>query len=195
MIAEWTVEIGPECPWIELPWEGWVDLRGEIAAAHGLSEVRAYPELAPLLQAANGEHTRTAKVDVFPVSREEVDPEIAEAGEEQTAFGLGSYLDVVPARADALGGFKAFEGVAQAAAAGLRETGGPPGYVEYVEIVLRQARLYDRETLGWTLYAVGFGADARAARTAWVAAAGAAVRSLTHAVAQAIAGSSTNAGE
>ena len=195
MIAEWTVEIGPECPWIELPWEGWVDLGDEIAAARGLSEVRAYPELALLLQSANGEQTRTAKVDVFPVSREEVDPEIAEVGTAQTAFGLGSYLDVVLARADALSGFKAFEAVAQAAAAALREPGLPLGYVEYVEIVLRQARLYDRETLGWTLYAVGFGADALAARAAWVAAAAAVVQSFTRAVAQAIANSSTNVGE
>ena len=190
MIADWTVDIGPNSPRIVLPWEGWVDLRaGAFAeAARSLPEVRAFPELEPLLRAASGEHTSTAKVDVFPVSREEVDPEIAEAGEEQTASGLGSYLDVVltptSATAAAFRGFAAFEQVARAAAAGLRDTGPP---LAYTEIVLRAARLYDRETFGWTLYATGFGPDAEAARIAWSAAATALVHGFTHTLAEVMA--------
>ncbi len=190
MIADWSVEIGPGSPIIVLPWPGWVDLRSG-AAMQGLSEVRAYPELEPLLRAANGKQTRTAKVDVFPVRREEV-PEIAEAGVEATAFGLGSYLDVVLAEGDALEGFAAFERVARTAAAGLREAGLP---LAYAEIVLRAAHLYDRETLGWTLYAVGFGPGAQASRGTWIAAAAALVRSVTQAVAQAIACSGPHMGE
>ncbi len=193
MIAEWTVEIGPGSPVIELPWEGWVDLRSTApAAVRGLAEVRAHPELEALLQAANTGNTSTAKVDVFPVSREEVAPEIAEAGAEQTAFGLGSYLDVVLTPVDALKGFPAFERAARTAAATLRDEGP---LLAYAEIVLRAARLYDRETLGWTLYAVGFGPDAQAARGTWTAAAAALVRSFTEAVAKVIASSGTYVGE
>jgi hypothetical protein len=181
MIADWTVDVGPESPMIVLPWEGWIDLRSDADAAWPaeraarLTEAAQYPELLQLLEAGNRRHTATAKVDVFPVTREEVDPEIAEAGLEASAHGLCSYLDLVPTRADCFREFAAFEQVARNVAAALNDLplSSPvaPPLLAVAEVVVRPAHLYDRQTFGWTLYAAGFGADEVGARNAWFAAA------------------------
>ncbi len=183
MIADWTVEIGAGCPVIELPWPGWVDLRqtGTVAA---LDEVRTYPELEDVLRAANHGAFATAKVDVFPVDRGEADPEIAEEPDADTAHGIGSYLDILwlrPIEPDAAPEipFAAFEAAAREASNSLRRVVLPRATAE---IVVRAARLYHRDTFGWTLYAVGFGPDAEAARRCWAAAAGAVVAAFRAAV-------------
>jgi hypothetical protein len=180
VIADWTVEIGPGCPVIELPWPGWVDLRADSAETSALSEVQAYPELSALLHSANHAAFATAKVDVFPVDRSEADPEIADHPVEETVCGLGSYLDVVW-----LGSglpqppFSAFESVARGVARALVPVLAP---LTTAEIVVRAARLYHQETFGWTLYAVGFGPDAAAARLRWAVAARAIVTAMRDAV-------------
>jgi hypothetical protein len=168
VIADWTVEVGPGCPVIELPWPGWVDLRhGASRAAFAiLDEVRNYPELGDVLRVANHGEFATAKVDVFPVDRSEADPEIAEEPFADTACGIGSYLDVLW-----LGDgqtFAACEAVSRLVAASLKHVSLPRATAE---IVVRAARLYHQNTFGWTLYAVGFGPDAEAARQCWAAAA------------------------
>jgi hypothetical protein len=185
MIADWTVEIGPGCPALELPWPGWVDLRAGAlqASATVLSEVQAYPELARMLRSANQGEFATAKVDVFPVDRSEADPEIAEHPLEQTACGIGSYLDVVWLGDGAEELFPAFEAVARAVSAALGDVSLPLGTAE---IVVRAAHLYHREvsrdTFGWTLYAVGFGPDDATARQHWGRAADAVVAAFRAAV-------------
>lgn len=180
MIADWTVEIGQDCPVIELPWPGWVDLRDEFADASALTEAQAYPELSPLLHSANHGAFATAKVDVFSVDRGEADPEIAEHPLEETACGLGSYLDVVwLPRGLPQPGFSAFESVARGVAAALGPVLLP---LATAEIVVRAARLYHQETFGWTLYAVGFGPDAASARLRWASAARAVVAAMRDAV-------------
>jgi hypothetical protein len=178
MIADWTVEIGPGCPVIELPWPGWVDLcaGSPQASAAGLTEVQAYPELAGLLCSANQGKFATAKVDVFPVDRSEADPEIAEHPAERTACGIGSYLDLVWLGEGVEPPFSAFEVVARAVSGLLGDVSLPLGTAE---IVVRAAHLYhqevSRDTFGWTLYAVGFGPDVAAARLHWGRAADAVV--------------------
>ncbi len=188
MIADWTVDVGPESPWIVLPWDGWVDLYASVPSpapaatlSFALPEVQAYPELQDLLAHANNAVTRTSKVDVFAVHRDEADPEIAEAGSEQTSAGLGSYLDLVAIEADRFGSFDDFERVAREAAGELRDKDLP---LCCAEIVIRAARLYDRDTFGWTLYAVGFGPHEKAARTAWSQAARALLDAFTQAAKQ-----------
>ncbi len=249
MIADWTVDAGLESPRIVVPWEGWVDLRcgtqtgtaarAEAAArARGLSEVQACPELGELLAAANTASMVTVKVDVFPVSHEEVDPEVFEVSWqmdesgallEHTLTGFGSYLDVVlaaglvpalpsaflPAPTSALPsaslpGLSGLSGLSALLPAlptllpGLSGLSAPPSeafpYFEQVarsavrilelaeyrlacaEIVVRPAQLYDRDTFGWTLYAIGFGADEIAARSAWAPAAASLVAALEQAI-------------
>jgi hypothetical protein len=173
LIADWTVDAAPDSPTIDVPWEGWVDLReGQSEeqrtwAARNLDETGNYPELVTLLLSANQGNLFSSKVDIFPVTREEVDPEIAEAGENETQFGLGSYLDMVTARLTLFPGFAQFEEVARRTVANL-------GKMEWeapcaVEIVVRPAHLFSQATFGWTLYAMGFGASHSAARNAWAA--------------------------
>ncbi len=173
MIADWTVEVGPECPSIEVPWSGWVDLHAYPELASGLTEARLYPELLGLLNTANGPMLRTSKVDVFPVSREEVDPEIAETGIEATAWGLGNYLDCLPVCPR---DFAACEQIARAVAARLAKIELP---LAAAEIVIRPARLYDEDAFGWTLYAIGFGVSEAQARECWADAARSLLRVFT----------------
>ncbi len=159
MIADWTVEIGGDSPVLVLPWEGWVDLSH--ARGDELSEALAYPELVPLLELANRDGCQTAKLDVFPVSRDEVDPEISELPEAATAFGLGSYLDCLLTGVQL---FAAWEQLARWTASTLQQEtlGGAAA-----EIVVRAAVLHGEMTYGCTLYAMGFGATERAARATW----------------------------
>lgn len=191
MIADWTVEVGHGCPVIELPWNslqsGWIDLRpwahSAVPGAQAIPELQAYPELAPLLKTANRGCFATAKLDVFCVDRSEADPEIMEEPLEQTMCGLGSYLDVLRLCDSQLGDsqlapFAFFERVARVAAEALARTPQP---LCTAEIVVRRARLYDQDTFGWTLYAVGFGPNQAHARQSWSAAAGAVVNTLLQA--------------
>ncbi len=210
MIADWTVDAELESPRITVPWDGWVDLRpgmntgtANAAAPVGeLAEVQALPELGELLAMANTAVMFTVKVDVFPVSRDEVDPEIWEGSRqedasgfplEHTLVGFGSYLDVVlaPELIPALlpsEAFPYFEGVARSVAQVLKAA---EHRLACAEIVVRPAQLYDRDTFGWTLYAIGFGADEAAARTTWAPAAA----SLVAALEQAIANAAESTGE
>jgi len=213
MIADWTVDAGLESPRIVVPWDDWVDLRPGmrtgtadiVARVRGLAEVQAFPELGKLLAAANTANMVTVKVDVFPVSREEVDPEIFEGSLpmdrdgallEHTLVGFGSYLDVVLA-AELLPTLRAplpseafayFEQVAQSA---VQIAKTAEHRLCCAEIVVRPAQLYDRDTFGWTLYAIGFGADEAAVRAIWAPAAA----SLVAALEQAIVGIAESTGE
>ncbi len=170
MIADWTVEIGSGSPEIVVPWDGWVDLTRpgwkdlSSAEAARIPEFAEYPELEPLLAIANNPYTLSSKVDVFSVTRQEVDPEIAEAGLLPTAFGLGSYLDLLlrpPAPQHSFGDFE------QLARHLTRLLGAVDLPLTCTEVVLRRAHLYDRDTFGLTLYSMGFGPDAGAARATW----------------------------
>ena len=173
MIADWSVEAGPESPSIDVPWDGWINLfwdrsipalpwQEELALA--LPEVQLYPELVPILMMQNSLNHFTSKVDVFPVNWNDVDPEIAEACPPAAAIGLGSYIDVVNAVPGRFLKFKDFEAVARTAAQKLARVGDFPGGAE---IVIRPASLGGRPSFGWTLYAYGCGTDAAEARAAW----------------------------
>ena len=172
MIADWTVELGGDASTIDVPWPGWVDLhwdrRWHSDLARPFPEVRSYPELEALLSLANYGHTRTSKVDVFPVSRDEVDPEIAEAGMEETAYGLGSYVDLVIVQTAVCSSFPECEALARTVTRRLQQTPLP---LAMAELVLRPAHLYDKQLFGWTLYAMGFGSSQQAARAHWIQAA------------------------
>ncbi len=180
MIADWTVDIGPDSPMIVVPWEGWVDPRAGLHPLTGagqtldvlemLPEVRAYPELLVPMQRMNRLNCLTSKVDVFSVTRDDADPEIAEAGELETAHGLASYLDVLTVRHDVFSEFADFERLARKTAAALKQCLDLP--LSSAEIVLRPARmryarLGDVSTFGWTLYAMGFGETEAQARERW----------------------------
>ncbi len=109
------------------------------------------------------------------MTREEVDPEIAEAGLARTACGLGSYLDVLFKRPASPTSFGPFEQLAREIVRLLERVDLP---LACAEVVVRPARLYDEKTFGLTLYSMGFGPDAQAARSVWQRAATAGVACL-----------------
>ncbi len=181
MIADWTVEAGSDSPSIDVPWDGYVDLHWSwrsianteaddeyraFRKAEKLPEVRAYPELRSILRMANGVKALTSKMDVFQLHRDEVDPELAELfPAEQTAFGLGSYLDCFTEEGRWFQrDIAPYERVARATSDYLHLL---PALAGGVETVIRPARLYDEEAFGWTLYAFGFGRTALEARAVW----------------------------
>ncbi len=179
MIADWTVDAGPESPVIVLPWDGWIDLRPPstddparrapslAGSAQQVRETQRYPELLPMLRMANLGHTATSKVDIFQVQREEADPEIAEEyGLAATASGLGSYLDLVILPPATPPDFPDFEAMARRVSAAL-QTLEHPGCG--AEIVIRPAHVFGEHTFALTLYALGFGEDQATARIRWAA--------------------------
>ncbi len=177
MIADWTVEAGNSSPSIDVPWEGWTDLRWtqgggpdwDVIRAGSLAECQAYPELLEVLKPLNWLNTATSKLDVFPVTTDDADPEIAEAGEVATRYGLGSYLDLFAIQGDIFEQFEDFESIARSTSARLNRGGDTQGLAA-AEIVIRPAHIYSHATFGWTLYAMGFGPSAEAARACWHAA-------------------------
>lgn len=171
MIADWSVEATAESPEIAVPWEGWVDLRPGASTPEktpekhtsGITEAQSFPELLELLRRANTATVLTSKVDVFPVTLDDADPELAE-NLPANSTGLCSYLDLLPARPESFATFTDFEQVARATA---RRLQAMPDQPACAEIVIRPARLYDIHTFGWTLYALGFGQRPDTARQAW----------------------------
>ena len=69
---------------------------------------------------------------------------------------------------DTVPDFPECEALARAVTTRLQQTSLP---LTAVELVLRPARLYDKQTFGWTLYAFGFGRNREAARARWIEAA------------------------
>lgn len=195
MIIDWSADMGADSPWITLPWEGWVDLRtsSAIPPTPGeaqsdpvslVAEAQMYPELASLLKLANSGHLQTSKVDVFPIQRHEVDPEIAEQGEAATAHGLGSYLDLLVYQPRHAVSFAFCEHTARVTSKKLSTLDLP---LSCIEVVIRRARLYHQDTFGWTLYSMGFGPDAASARQAWRQAASHALQALHQELSESLA--------
>ena len=168
MIADWSVDVGALRPSIDVPWEGWVDLSDlstQDLLLERLPEVQQFPELRALLRRGNCSGLcLTSKVDVFPVTLDDADPEIGEAGEAQPRFGLGSYLDLLTPRDDLFADFATFEALARRAVTRLKPLGTA---TMSAEVVVRAASLAGRPTFGWTAYALGFGASESAARRCW----------------------------
>ncbi|RRA47890.1 hypothetical protein [Acidipila sp. EB88] len=184
MIADWSVECAPDSPWIVVPWEAWVDLRADAGAAAQLPEVEAYPELLALLHQVNQRALFSAKVDVFAVDANWMDPELAEEFPADSLVGLGSYLDVLPRAAAAWTAFPACEQMARAVVAQLHQSALIGASFE---VVVRPASAFGLDAFGWTLYATGAGADPAAARATWAAAAALLVQAFCDCFAAAVA--------
>ncbi len=174
MDADWSVEIGEGLSWIDVPWEGWVDLREQATTnekVRTLTEVAAYPELADVLLEINSKHTSalTSKCDVFPIDidnelpamldREELDQE------EDVRCGLGSYIDMAFTIEEGVSNFAWCESLVRRIATELLAPIPMPR--ASVEIVIRRASFYTAPGYGLTIYAMGFGADLASARITW----------------------------
>ena len=183
MDADWSVEIGEDLPSIDVPWEGWVDLRNPSTARallHTLPEAAAYPELAELLleinrsNPANNPVVLTSKCDVFAVDGESASFGLMDAdasawnGKQAPLLGLGSYIDLCLTTPSLFSDFAWHEALVRRIASGLLAP--LPAPRTSVELVLRQASLFTRPGFGLTLYATGYEREPAKAREAWAGA-------------------------
>ena len=189
MDADWSVEIGEDLPWIDVPWSGWIDLRDRAAAGEKLStlsEIQAYPELADVLLEINTNHSGalTSKCDVFPIDigsvpampdgleldqsprrNQVLDQEEDDEHDQEVHCGLGSYIDLAFSVEDSFSNFAWCESLVRRIATELLAPIPMPRVS--VEIVIRQSSLFGVPGYGLTIYAMGFGRDPSAARLAW----------------------------
>jgi hypothetical protein len=166
--ADWSVEIGAGLPTIDLPWEGWIDLRGCVSVedvSQALAEAREYPELGEvLLKTRDLTDAVTAKCDVFSVEMDEARRAMLEMPGDEAQEGLGSYLDFALSPAGGFADFASCEGLVRRITSRLAAL---PLAAASAEIVLRAGSFFEESSYGLTVYAFGYGRDRAAARTAW----------------------------
>jgi hypothetical protein len=178
MEADWSVALAAADPVITVPWtpgEGepncrFVDLRLHSHLIDEIEEVRGRPALRSALILLNGAGSKfwTAKCDAWTISPEQgddsFDPYEMDAEPEETAFGAGSYIDLLPRDFRSHRGFDAQERWLRAIAERLRRT---QASAARVELVLRRARLDALPGFGVTWFVEGCGATAQRADESW----------------------------
>jgi hypothetical protein len=179
MEADWSVSLAATDPVITVPWAAsgddagkcrFVDLRLGAHLIDEIEEAQARPALRSVLLLLNGaaSHLWTAKCDVWTISTEQGDEPFdtyemeAEPGE--TAFGAGSYIDLLPRDSEIRGRFDAQERWIRAVTERLRAI---PASAVSVELVMRRAQVDDVPGLGVTWFAKGCGATAHRAGQRW----------------------------
>lgn len=188
MEADWSVEVGPGTPCIEVPWSGeglqWVDLRNAATslseacghAVASLSLEQAQPALAAALEQLNGPHSAwfSSKCDAWQmnpecdVDFEPLDPYEFEAEDlahsPEPLVGFASYLDLILIDRDEQRDLARVEAQARALVASLRNV---PCAQARVDLVLRPALVNGLEGFACTAYVIGCGLNAEKAAARW----------------------------
>jgi hypothetical protein len=176
METDWSVAAGADDPVIEARWSdassglAWVDLRvdAEMQSARiaALPEAAASPAMAKALSLLNASHglLMTTKCDRWQMSGEERAELADELDAPVTAYGVGSYIDVLMAHAVPMSDFLLHEEWARTAA---RRCAALPIDDARVELVVRPAHNDAVWGYGLTLYCYAGGPDERAAEEVW----------------------------
>jgi hypothetical protein len=179
MEADWSVALMDADPVITVPWaapgEGhdrsrFIDLRLGIHGIDEIEEATARPALRSALLLLNGAASPlwTAKCDAWNTSAEQgdepFDPYEMETEPAETAFGSGSYIDLLPRNFPARGCFDAQEQWMRAVIERLRAT---PAKAVRVELVLRPAQIDTVAGFGVTWFVEGCGSTAQRAAERW----------------------------
>ena len=179
MEADWSVEIGPDSPWIDAAWPGFLDLRTSPHAVDTLPEAAPHPALRNALLALNAPSARlyTSKCDVWSIDGNEIDPDEFSATPQKAIAGFASYIDILSVNPAVVSSFALNEQRARDLTARLRNL---DTNCARVDVVLRRATaiIAAPETTaayGITLYVAACGPDLAAAYTTWQAALHAAV--------------------
>jgi hypothetical protein len=185
MDADFSVELGPDAPALELPWTDpkghveYIDLRDAPNGIERIPEARQFPALRKLLIDVNAPLTpwQTAKCDVWTETAEAADNLYG------AAFMQSCYVDLVLAKQwkSLRANFELHEGMAREIARSLETK---DSIAATVEIVVRRC-YFHRETkprkfreTGWdmnesdagyclTMYVSGFGNSGEGATAAW----------------------------
>lgn len=151
MEADWSVEVGRDLPMIEIPWEGFLDLRLNPSAVIGISETAGNAALRDALLALNAEATplMTSKCDTWLMAADEIDPYEYEAGEDAARAGVACYIDLVLRSENLFSSFPVHERWVRDAVSELHERRLPQARADYV---IRPACVYGIDGFGITLY-------------------------------------------
>ena len=179
MEADWSVALAASDPVISVPWAApgddvktcrFVDLRMGLHLVDEIEEARARPGLRSALVLMNGAASQfwTAKCDAWNSSASEgdeaFDPYEMDAQPEETAFGHGSYIDLLPCDAALLSSFARQERWMRMVVERLRIT---PARAVRVELVLRHAEVEAMTGFGVTWFVECCGATAHQAGQRW----------------------------
>lgn len=178
MEADWSVELAAADPAITVPWadpgEGrckFVDLRLGSHLIDQIEEARARPALRSALLLLNGvsSYLWTAKCDAWTSSADQgdepFDPYEVDAEPGETAFGAGSYIDLLPC--EARGCFDVREPWERWMRALTERLRGTPASAARVELVLRHAEVEGVQGFGVTWFVEGCGPTALRAGQRW----------------------------
>jgi hypothetical protein len=178
MEADWSVALAADDPVITVPWaasEGerggrFIDLRLGGHLIEEIEEARARPPLRSALLLLNDAASPlwTAKCDAWISSAEEgaepFDPFEMNATPDETAFGAGCYIDLLPREALLLSSFERQERWVRVVTEALR---GIPARAARVELVLRRAEVEAVPGFGVTWFVEGCGLNANNAGQRW----------------------------
>ena len=174
MEADWSVEIGPGLPVIDVAWNGFIDLQSSPERTDEIEEARQHPAVREALLVLNSARSPlfTTKCDCWALSESEIDPDEFAATREMARVGFASYIDVVERDPFRFASFDLHEKRVRELASNLRKTDLLSGRVD---VVVRAAVLKAQNGFGITLYAAGCGATEGSAYVAWQAVLGAAI--------------------
>ncbi len=179
MEADWSVALAAADPVIAVPWAAsagdlhkcqFVDLRLGAHLLDEIEEARERPGLRSALLLLNGDASPlwTAKCDAWTSSAEEgaepLDPYEMDAAPGETAFGAGSYVDLLARDIALLSSFERQERWIRVVTKGLRVI---PARAARVELVLRRARVEGVPGFAVSWFVEGCGATAQRALLAW----------------------------
>ena len=171
MLAEWSVEPGPNDPVLEIPWRSedgsvrFLDLKRQPELLLEIPEACTYEELASFLDWANSPDSQieTAKCDVWSTSEMDADDEVF--GE---AVKFSSYVDLLFA-SPARNSFPECERFVQTLARMLRQA---PYLSSAAQFIVRRCLDHRQEgdaseCFSITFYLHGYGADLQEAQQRW----------------------------
>ena len=179
MEADWTIALASGDPVITVPWAAsgddsrtcrFVDLRLGAHLVDEIQEARSKPVLRSALLLLNAATSPlwTAKCDAWTSSVDEgaepFDAYEMDAESGDTAFGAGSYIDLLARDVSFLAGFERQERWIRAVAEMLRST---PASAARVELVLRRAEVEGASGFAVTWFVEGCGSTAQRAGQSW----------------------------
>jgi hypothetical protein len=179
MEADWSVALAADDPVITVPWAAseddsrgcrFVDLRLGAHLVEEIEEARERPALRSALLLLNSAASPlwTAKCDAWASSAHEgaepFDPYEMDATPGETAFGAGSYIDLLPREAALLSSFERQERWLRVVTDSLRKI---PARAARVELVLRRAEVEGVSGFGVTWFVEGCGLSANHAGQTW----------------------------
>ena len=169
MEADWAVEIGPDAPSIDVPWEGFVYLRNHSSGAiQMVPEAAGHPALFNALFALNSQNSPvfTSKCDLWTMDQEEIDVYEFAARPETARRGFASYLDVLLLDQEKYQSFEFHQCWVRLITEQLHSRTLASCRVD---LVVRAATVHSECGYGLTIYAAGYGEGEQAAYVRWEA--------------------------